>query len=145
MISEHEQQAYDELAAYTLMRGDATFIHQHVVDAVAVQYSDEQTKPIKLTFGLVGLYLHLEKQFSGRQVQRAHMRLARKKQVWPKFAIPSDRGPMTPSEVLAAPAGPDRDKAIDAWCVSVWTPWEANRGILAELLKNHGINNPHEL
>ena len=145
MISDHEREAYDELAAYTLMRGDGTFIHQHVVDAVAVQYSDEQTKSLKLTFGLVGLYLHLEKQFTGRQVQRAHMRLARKKETWPQFAIPSDRGAMTPSDVLAAPAGPERDKAIDAWCVSVWTPWEANRGILAELLMRHGINNPHEL
>lgn len=145
MISERQQAAYDELAFYTLMRGDATFIHQHVVDAVAVQYSDEQTKPIKLTFGLVGLYLHLEKQFSGRQVQLAHIRLARKKEVWPRFAIPNDRGPMTPSDVLAVPAGDERDKAIDAWCVSVWTPWEANRGIVAELLRSHGIDNPHNL
>ena len=145
MISEQEQEAYDELAAYTLMRGDATFIHQHVVDAVAVQYSDEQTKPIKLTFGLVGLYLHLEKQFSGRQVQRAHMQMARKKHVWPEFDIPAHRGSMTPSDVLAAPAGPQRDKAIDAWCMSVWTPWQVNRGTLAELLKHHGINNPHDL
>jgi hypothetical protein len=139
MISEQEQQAYDELAFYTLMRGDATFIHQHVVDAVAVQYSDEQTKPIKLTFGLVGLYLHLEKQFSGRQVQRAHMQLARKKQTWPEFDIPEDRGSMNPSDVLAALSGPERDKAIDAWCVSVWTPWQANRRILAELLDKHGV------
>jgi hypothetical protein len=139
MISEQEQEAYDELAAYTLMRGDATFIHQHVVDAVAVQYSDEQTKPIKLTFGLVGLYLHLEKQFSGRKVQLAHMQMGKKKHVWPEFDVPTDRGSMKPADVLAAPPGPERDKAIDAWCVSVWTPWQANRAILAELLDKHGI------
>lgn len=137
MIS--EQEAYDELSAYTLTRGDATFIHQHVVDAFAVQFSDEHTKPIKLTFGLVGLYLKIEKQFSGKRVQRAHMDLARNKQVWPAFEIPEDRGPMTPSDVIAAPAGPERDKAIDAWCESVWKPWQANRGTLAELLARHGI------
>jgi hypothetical protein len=139
MIPQHEQEAWDELAVYTLTRGDPTFIHQHVVDAFAVQYSDEQTKPIKLTFGLAGLYLHLEKQFSGRQVQRAHMQMGRKKHVWPEFDIPADRGQMKPSDVLGAPPGPERDKTIDTWCVSVWTPWQANRGILAELLEKHGI------
>lgn len=140
-----EQEANDELSAYTLSHGTAEFIHQYVVDAFAVQYSDEETKPIKLTFGLVGLYLKIEKQFTGRQVQLAHMRLGRKKHVWPKFAIPTDRGPMTPSDVIAAPPGPARDTAIDAWCLSVWTPWQANRYIIAELLDQHGINNPHDL
>src|ERR1019366_2709475 len=82
-----EQNAFDELCGYTLSRGDAAFIHQQVVDAFAVQKADEQTKPIKITFGLVGLYLHIEKQFSGRRVQRAHMSLAKQKRdlavVWP--------------------------------------------------------------
>ena len=134
-----EQEAYDELSAYTLMRGDATFMHQHVVDAFAVQYSDELTKPIRLTFGLVGLYLKIEKQFSGRRVQLAHMQMARKKHVWPAFEIPTDRGSMSPSDVIAAPPGPERDKAIDAWCRSVWAPWKSNRGTIANLLEQHEI------
>ena len=134
-----EQEANDELSAYTLMRGDATFIHQYVVDAFAVQYSDEQTKPIKLTFGLVGLYLKIEKQFSGRRVQRAHMQMARKKHVWPAFEVPADRGSMSPSDVIAAPPGPERDKAIDAWCVSVWSPWQINRRTIAMLLEQHEV------
>ena len=139
MIPEREQEAWDELAVYTLTRGDPTFIHQYVVDAFAVQYSDEQTKPIKLTFGLVGLYLKIEKQFTGRRVQLAHMQMGKKKHVWPAFDVPTDRGSMRPSDVIATPAGAERDKAIDAWCISVWTPWQANRGILAELLDKHGI------
>lgn len=134
-----EQEAYDELSAYTLMRGDATFIHQHVVDAFAVQYSDEQTKPIKLAFGLVGLYLKIEKQFTGRRVQLAHMQMARKKHVWPTFEIPTDRGSMSPSDVIAAPPGLERNKAIDAWCVSVWTPWQSNRRTIASLLEQHEV------
>lgn len=134
-----EQEPYDELYVYTLTHGDPAFIHQYVVDAFAVQYSDDQTKPIKLTFGLVGLYLRLEKQFSGRQVQLAHMRLGRKRQVWPEFDIPDDRGSMTPSDVIAASAGPARDKAIDDWCVSVWTPWQANRRRIADLLEKHEV------
>jgi hypothetical protein len=136
---EAEQQAYDELSAYSLMRGDATFMHQHVVDAFAVQYSDEQTKPMKLTFSLVGLYLKIEKQFSGRRVQLAHMRMAKEKHVWPEFEIPRDRGSMRPSDVIAAAHGPERDKAIDAWCLSVWTPWQSNRRTIAELLEKHQI------
>src|SRR5262247_2885212 len=73
------EDAYNELCYYTLAHRDPSFIHQHVVDAFAAQNADEQTKPIKLTFALVGLYLHVEKRFSGRKVQRVHMDLARKK------------------------------------------------------------------
>jgi hypothetical protein len=134
-----EQEAYDELSAYTLTHGDATFIHQHVVDAFAVQFADEHTKPIKLTFGLVGLYLKIEKQFTGRQVQLAHMQMARKKRVWPAFEIPTDRGSMRPSDVIAAAPGPERDKAIDAWCLAVWQPWQANRRTIASLLEQHEV------
>src|SRR6266404_5784085 len=114
------EDAYHEVCYYTLAHRDPSFIHQHVVDAFAAQHADEQTKPIKLTFALVGLHLHVEKQFSGREVQRVHMGLARRKRAWPSFALPHERGSMTVADVLAAPAGPERDKAIHAWCASVW-------------------------
>src|SRR6478736_2672756 len=70
------QDSFNELCYYTLAHGDPSFIHQHVVDAFAAQNADEQTKPIKLTFALVGLYLYVEKGFSGKRVQRVHMALA---------------------------------------------------------------------
>ena len=60
--------AYDELYVYTM--GRPGFILQHVVDAFAVQTATADTKPIAIVFGLVGLYLHVEKQFSGKQVQK---------------------------------------------------------------------------
>jgi hypothetical protein len=66
-----EQDAYDQVRYYTLSLGDPAFIHQHVVDAFIAQHADENTKPIAITFALVGLYLHVEKGFSGQQVQRA--------------------------------------------------------------------------
>ena len=47
-------EAFDELCAYTLTRGDAEFIHQHVVDTFAAQTANEFTKPITLTFALEG-------------------------------------------------------------------------------------------
>ena len=74
-----ELDAYHELSAYTQTHGDLTFIHQHVVDAWAAQHAVEAGKSIGLTFALAGLYLHLERGFSGRQVQRAHMEMGRRK------------------------------------------------------------------
>jgi len=131
--------AYDELQAYTLAHGDPAFLHQHVVDAWSAQHADEQTKPIVLAFALVGLYLHLERGFSGRQVQRAHMALARRKRSWPSFTLPRERGTVTVSQVMAAPAGPERDEAIEAWCASVWAAFGDSHGTVAALLEEHGV------
>jgi hypothetical protein len=131
--------AYHELCAYTLAHGDPAFIHQHVVDAFAVQGADERTKPIALTFGLVGLYLKVERQFSGRQVQRAHMTMARRKRTWPSWTLPRNRGAISAQTVLDAPAGPTRDVAIDAWCASVWDAFRTNRAAVAALVAEYGI------
>jgi hypothetical protein len=133
------EDAYDELCCYTLTHHDPSFIHQHVVDAFSAQHADEQTKPIKLTFALVGLYLHVERQFSGRQVQRAHMTMAQRKRVWPPFAIPTDRASLTAADVLAAPAGAERDEAIHAWCASVWESYRGCRESVAELVQEYDI------
>jgi hypothetical protein len=45
-----DRDAYDELCCYILAHDDASFIHQHVVDAFAAQTADEQSKQIALTF-----------------------------------------------------------------------------------------------
>jgi hypothetical protein len=127
--------AYNQLCYYTLADRDPSFLHQLVVDAFAAQTADEQTKPMKLTFALVGLYLHVEKQFSGRLVQRVHMGLAQRKRSWPTFALPSERGSLTAADVLAAPAGPERDQAIHAWCASVWEAFRECRHVVAELVR----------
>jgi Family of unknown function (DUF5946) len=128
--------AYDEVYLYTMARPG--FILQHVVDAFAVQRVDD-SKPIGLVFGLVGLYLHVEKQFSGREVQRVHMELGRRKRGWPRVYVPEDRGSMTVADVLAASAGPERDAAIDNWCRSVWTAFGANRETIIALLREYQI------
>jgi hypothetical protein len=133
------QDLFDELCFYTLAHGDFSFIHQHVVDAFAAQTAGPNDKPIKLTFALVGLYLHVEKQFTGRQVQQAHMKLGRRKQAWPVFELPEDRGEITVDEVLAREPGPDRDKAIHDWCVSVWNVFRNQRSVVVELLRENEI------
>jgi hypothetical protein len=135
-----EQEAYYDLSYYTLAHRDSSFIHQHVVDAFTAQYANEQTRPIGLTFSLVGLYLCVEHRFSGRQVQRVHTNLARHKQrPWPTFVLPNDRGSITVFDVLAAPEGPQRDVAIHDWCASVWRAFRDNRPLVAELLHRYGV------
>ena len=128
------EDAFDELRCYTLTHGDPAFIHQHVVDAFAAQNADEQTKPIKLTFALIGLCLHVEKQFSGKEVQRAHQFLARRRRSWPRFPLPRERGSVTVEDVIAVPGGPERDKAIHDWCVSVWDAFRDSHQAVKEVL-----------
>jgi len=133
-----EREAYDELCAYTLTHGDVTFIHQHVVDAWAAQHATPEGKPIGVTFALAGLYLHLERQLTGRQVQLAHMKMARQKRTWPALKLPEDRGTITAIDVMRAPEGEERDKAIDAWADSVWRAFSMNRPTLVALLAEYG-------
>ena len=130
---------YDELCCYTLAHGHRDFIHQHVVDAWAAQTADAATKPITITFALAGLYLRVEKGFTGRQVQLAHMKMARDKHRWPAFELPVDRGAVTPADVMRAPEGTERDAAIDAWCASVWSAYRGSRETIATLLRQHGV------
>jgi hypothetical protein len=131
--------AYHELSCYTLAHGHPSFIHQHVVDAFAAQEANEHTKPIGLTFALVGLYLHVEKGQTGRQVQLTHMKMARQKRQWPAFVLPRERGTITAVAVMRAAAGEARDKAIDAWCASVWDAFRGNRDVVVRLLAEYGI------
>lgn len=134
-----DQQAFEELHYYTLAHNDPSFIHQHIVDAFAAQNNSENDKPIKLTFALVGLYLHVEKHFTGRQVQLAHMKLGRNKQKWPTFVVPINCGLITIQDVVATPAGPDRDQMIHLWCESVWKAYSENRQIVINLLEKSKI------
>ena len=132
------QPPFDRLAA-GMPRGDAAFIHQHVVDPWAAHTAGTGTRPIGLTFALVGLYLLAEHGWTGRRVQLAHMKLARQKHEWPAFVLPEDRGAMTALDVMGAPEGPERDRAIHGWSRSVWAAFSENRATVAELLKQHGI------
>ena len=131
--------AYHGLQAYTLGHSDPAFIHQHIVDAWAAQQADEHTKPITLTFALVGLFLRVERQFTGRRIQQVHAQLARNKEPWPPFALPVDRGELTPVEVMKAAPGAERDRAIDEWCASVWAAYARHGELVTRLLQRHQV------
>jgi len=135
VIREQDRAAYDELYAYAMTRGREAFILQHVVDAFAAQTATDTTKPIAITFALVGLYLHVEKGYSGLQVQRVHMELGRRKREWPAIPLPPPhRGEMTAEDVLEVPPGPARDAAISDWCRSVWNAFAESHATIAGLL-----------
>ncbi len=135
MASTHD--AYNEVYVYTM--GRPGFILQHVVDAFAAQNADRTSKPIGLIFALVGLYLRVEHQCSGTRVQQVHMLMGRQKRQWPPIRLPDDRGAITAADVLAAPAGPARDAAIDDWCRSVWAAFRESRQTIIDLLKEYQI------
>jgi hypothetical protein len=133
-----DRAAYDELASYTLSHGEPAFIHQHVVDAFAAQRATEESKPIGVAFALIGLYLHVERGRTGREVQQAHMRLGRRRRQWPTFDLPPTRGEITIHDVVAVTPGPERDRAIDDWCASVWQAWSGSKERVVALLRETG-------
>jgi len=128
---------YNELAFYTLAHPGPNFIHQHAVDAFTARNANESTKAIAVVFALAGLYLHLEKGFTGKQVQRAHVQMANRSKAWPQLPIPVDRGEVRVEDVLKAEPGPDRDAMIERWCESVWQTWIGSRPTIEAIVREH--------
>lgn len=126
-----------ELTYYTLAHPDQIyFIHQHVVDAYTAQEANEHTKPIGITFALAGLYLFLERGYTGRQVQKAHMEMSNHKQTWPVIIFPKQRGDLTIQDVLASAPGDERDLMIKKWCASVWQAYHENHDAVRNLVNS---------
>jgi hypothetical protein len=131
-----DQDLYNELAFYTLAHPDPAFIHQNVVDAFAAQHADETSKPIYIVFALIGLYLCVEKNFTGKQAQLAHMRLAKTRRQYAHLPLPKDRGAIGIRDVLATAPGLTRDAIIHDWCVSAWEAWHESREQIVQLAKS---------
>ena len=134
-------QCFSDLSCYTVAKQDAEFIHQHAVDAYEAQHAGRETKNITVAFGLIGLYLALEKGYTSREVQRAHMRIARLRKDWPRLEPPEKPAPVTVMDVLQAPDGPEKDAMIRHWMAAVWASWadrqEWVREATDELLNHH--------
>ena len=90
-------------------------------------------------FALVGLYLHVERGFTGRDVQRVHMQLAKRPEPWPVGVLPVARGAITALDVAASPQGEARDTMIHEWARAVWNAYSDNRENLIEFLRRRGI------
>ena len=132
-----DQDAYNQLAYYTLSHQNPSFIHQHLVDAFAAQTATQKTKPIALTFALAGLYLYLKKGFTGRQVQLMHMKMAKYKREWLTFDLPEERGEVTVHDVLAILPGSERDEKIRDWCISVWEAYRSSHKRIENIMREY--------
>ncbi len=121
------RERYHELTAYTLSLGDPDFVHQHVVDAYAAQHSGPAVDGRRTGLALIGLYLYLERGFSGRSVQQAHTRLARRSGPWPPVSVTAPITGLTVDDILATPPGPRRPSLVHEWAVVVWRAWEDRR------------------
>ena len=124
-------EAYHQLSYYTLdhPRKDR-FIHQHSVDAHTAQMATADDRPISLLYALVGLHLALEKDYTGREVQLAHLDLARDKSDFPPLVLPAERGEITVADVLGHPPGLERDDMILRWCAAVWRAYAVNHAAI---------------
>lgn len=130
-----DQELFDELSFYTLAHSDPAFIHENSADAYRAQHVDEMTKPIAAVFAVMGLFLYLEKNFTGKQVQLAHMRMARHRKEWPRLPVPKTQASITVADVVAATPGPERDGMIRQWCAAVWNIWQECRPQIVALAK----------
>lgn len=124
----------DELCAYALTHGGKEFIHQHVVDAYAAQHVGEGTKPVAMAAALIGLFLFVERGYTGRRVQLVHMQLGKKMKAWPLFELPDKRAPLTVMDPLNAHLGPERDEKIKDWGRAVWEMWKEHHAEIERLL-----------
>jgi hypothetical protein len=116
-------QIFSDLSCYTVSKRDAEFIHQHAVDAYEAQHADGKTRNITIVFGLIGLYLAMKKGYTGKQVQRAHMQIARMRKDWPRLEPPARPASLTVLDVRKAPDGPEKDAMIHRWMAAVWESW----------------------
>ncbi len=125
-------QLFNDLSCYTVSKQDREFIHQYVVDAYAAQHAGGKTRNITVAFGLIGLYLALEKGYTGKQVQEAHMRIARIRKDWPRLETPRTLASITVMDVLKTQDGPKKDALIRKWMAIVWENWEASHAWVRE-------------
>jgi hypothetical protein len=123
----------NELTYYTLAH-DGSFIHQHLVDAYGAQHVRRSKSTIGAAFALAGLYLAVERGFTGRQVQKMHMVMARRAKQWPRFEPPRALGKLTVADVLAVPPGPLRNQELTRWCASVWGAWSLEHAKVREMV-----------
>ncbi len=135
-------QQYSNLSCETVARQDPAFIHQHAVDAYAAQHAGGRTRNITVAFGLIGLYLALEKGYTGKQVRRAHMQIARIRKDWPRLEPPVHPAGITVADVLKAGTDAEKDAMIRQWMTAVWASWADRqgwvRGMTEELLNREG-------
>ncbi len=131
LIMPTNQKQFEELSFYTLAHPDTEFfIHQLIVDAYTAQTATIDSKQISIVFALVGLYLFVERKFTGREIQKAHQQLSRFKKDFPPIILPFERGNITISDVLKTKS--NKDEMIMKWSASVWSAYQCNTVVIKQ-------------
>jgi Family of unknown function (DUF5946) len=132
-------QHFHTLAGMHFDEADPGFIHQIAVDCYGAQHVGGMAKPVTAAFSLIGLCLHLEHGFSGRQVQAAHMALARTRNPWRLLAAPTTHYAVTVDSVLACEAAAARAQQIEAWAHSTWDAWRDEQMWVRRMIHNNRL------
>lgn len=102
--------------------------HQMIVDAYGAQHGGGPTPPIRVAYGLAGLWLAIEHGFSGEDVRAVHRRMGHPQHDWPAFVPPAAPvGWATIDEVadagVRAGSQAGHARAVRGWAESVWDTW----------------------
>lgn len=97
--------------------------HQLIVDAYGAQHAGAPSPPISAAFGLIGLYLSLEHDWSGTAVRAAHQFLAQRYSTWPSFRGRADDLVITVDDVAGATTADVHASRVQAWGRAVWNSW----------------------
>lgn len=125
---------YDELVAFTQNSGDKEFIQQTAFDSYTAQHLAPKMKPIGGAFALIGLYLVFERGYTGKQVQLAHMVLAKTRRQWPAFTLPKGKASLTAADVVIGLTGDNYRQRINTWAKAVWDLLKPGHERVADLI-----------
>lgn len=121
---------FNQLADRTFAFQHPDFHHQLSVDAYGAQHADGVSRNIITAYALIGLYLALEKNYTGRQVQHVHSIIP--KQSWEKLEPPATTGTLTVQDVLKATTEEELYAAMKKWAQAVWDSWSAHHAFIKE-------------
>jgi hypothetical protein len=130
---------YYELAFYTLSKRDKEFIHQYAVDAYGAQHITKNSKEITVGATLIGLFLLAEHNYSGREIQQAHIKLGNKMRDLKIVNLPKEMAKYNVLNVLNIKEGKERDAMIKQWALSVWDIWKAEHSIIRNFVNHQNI------
>ncbi len=102
--------------------------HQLTVDTYGAQHAGGPAPQIRVVYGLAGLWLSIEHDFSGEDVRAVHRRMGRPTADWPSFDPPAPpQHWLTVADVAEAGAHARSEaghaRAIAQWSESVWETW----------------------
>jgi hypothetical protein len=138
---------YGEVAGFGLDNSaELGRFHQLGVDTYGTQHAADHDRSIRVAYSIVGLYLSIERGWSGDDVRRAHQRMGKPQPSWPEFRRPDELGGVTVLDVAMAGvrAGSvvGHAEAAQRWARYVWDAWSAQHAEVASLASSTLAANP---